>query len=168
MFELYVGVDPGASGALAFYHTGQDAFSVEDMPYAVAKLASGKKRKLIDSTALHLMIEDHASDGGRINAFVEKVSAMPGQGVTSMFSFGRAVGVLDGVFGAMGVGPVWITPQEWQRHFNLLGSDKAEHRERAGDAWPDYRHLFARKKDDGRADAALLLHYGLHRSGIDV
>lgn len=88
---------------------------------------------------------------------------MPGQGVTSMFSFGRAVGAIDGELGALGITPEpEVPPRVWQRAMGLpTGKDKKPHRDKAQEVWPEQAHLFERNKDDGRADAALILRYGL-------
>jgi crossover junction endodeoxyribonuclease RuvC len=100
--------------------------------------------------------------GRNVYAYVEQVNAMPGQGVTSMFSFGRAAGVIDGELGAMGVDPVYVVPRVWQNAVGLPPkSDKDAHRMLAMKRWPFSDHRFTRAKDDGRADASLILAYGM-------
>ena len=90
---------------------------------------------------------------------LEQVGAMPGQGVSSMFAFGRAVGVVEGALGALAVPYSRVPPQEWQRGMRVRGG-KDGARERAMALFPARADEFARKKDDGRADASLIAAYG--------
>lgn len=160
--SVFVGVDPGLSGALAFYCTVSGEFSVHDMPTRWIT-RNGKRRRQIDCVALGTLLDVHTA-GRDVRAYVEQVGAMPGQGVTSMFSFGRACGVVDGQLGAMGVDPVYVTPQTWQKAVRLPPkSDKSFHRLTAGVRWPQHTAMFARNKDDGRADASLILAYGMQQ-----
>jgi len=86
---------------------------------------------------------------------IEAVHSMPGQGVRSMFTFGRALGTVEGIVAALGVAAVSIPPHVWKR---LMGvsKDKASGRAAAARLWPQHRDLFARVKDTGRAEAALI------------
>src|SRR5258708_2490068 len=89
-------------------------------------------------------------------AIVERVGAMPRQGVSSTFKFGRAVGLVDGVIGAELVPVAYVSAAVWKRHFGL-GSDKEQSRQKAIEIWPaSAAELLARKKDHGRAEAALI------------
>ena len=88
-------------------------------------------------------------------AIVEKVGAMPGQGVSSMFSFGRSVGIIEGVLAAKQIPVTFVTPQSWQKQSGAAkGKDGS--RQRVMELFPREAHLFARVKDDGRADAVLI------------
>ena len=84
---------------------------------------------------------------------------MPGQGVSSVFSFGRSVGVIEGVLAMRGVPTTLVIPQRWQKACDVRGG-KDGSRERAMQLFPDYSELFKLKKHDGRADAALIAYYG--------
>jgi crossover junction endodeoxyribonuclease RuvC len=95
-------------------------------------------------------------------ALIEKVSAMPGNGVASMFSFGRAAGIVEGVLAGLSVPFQLIPPATWIKSMRTFGG-KDGSRQRAQELFPDYAHLFARKKDDGRAEAALLACYAAER-----
>jgi len=95
-------------------------------------------------------------------ALIEKVSAMPGNGVASMFSFGRAAGIVEGVLAGLSVSFELIPPATWIKSMRTFGG-KDGSRQRAQELFPDYAHLFARKKDDGRAEAALLACYAGER-----
>lgn len=94
-------------------------------------------------------------------AFMESVHSMPGQSSFSMFAFGRGVGVLEGVLAGRQIGVSFVTPQAWQKKMGIQGETKSSSRERAGQLLPSYADLFKRVKDDGRADAALILLWGL-------
>jgi crossover junction endodeoxyribonuclease RuvC len=154
--KIIMGCDPGLSGAVAGLWIndswGIDGLRVDDMPTMVIK--SGKKEQQhISAAGLAALIKDY----GRVSsATVELVGAMPGQGVTSMFRFGYAAGLLHGCLGACGVPVETITPQEWKRMVRLIGENKDASRFRAQQLFPDYAGLFARVKDNGRADAVLI------------
>jgi crossover junction endodeoxyribonuclease RuvC len=94
------------------------------------------------------------------DAFVEKVFAMAGQGVTSVFSFGRSLGVVEGVLTTMKIKTTLITPQTWQKRMAVTGG-KDGSRARAMELFPEQAQMFKRVKDDGRADAALIAAFGV-------
>ena len=130
---------------------------VKEMEQADRQIAAAELRKTIAETAL-------ANHQAQIkHAYVERVGAMTGQGVSSVFSFGRSAGVLEGVLAASGVPYTLVTPQTWQKAVGLRGG-KDGSRERAMQQFPDQASLFARKKDDGRADATLIAIYGMKQS----
>jgi crossover junction endodeoxyribonuclease RuvC len=92
-------------------------------------------------------------------AIVERVAAMPKQGVASTFKFGASYGALLGVIGALGIPSVLVTPTKWKKHF-ALDAEKERARALALRMWPARSELFSRKKDHGRAEAALLARFG--------
>jgi crossover junction endodeoxyribonuclease RuvC len=102
---------------------------------------------------------------------IEHVAARPGQGVSSMFRFGQAVGVIAGVAAALGTPIEWISPARWKKAAGL-GSDKELSRLRAIDAWPQQARLFSRRKDHNRAEAALIAawhrKHGRMSTGSDI
>jgi crossover junction endodeoxyribonuclease RuvC len=153
-----MGVDPGASGALVILDTDDRSIVVIDMP--ATKVKRGPRTvNQVDAVALSLALQPYA---GACTAAVEKVHSMPGQGVASTFSFGRAAGVLEGVLAALDIPFTLIPPQTWTKAMRLFGG-KDGSRARAQELFPDQAHLFARKKDDGRADAALIACYAAER-----
>jgi len=93
-------------------------------------------------------------------AYIEKVFAMAGQGVTSVFSFGRSLGAIEGVIAARSIKSTLVTPQTWQKAMGVSGG-KDGARARAMEVFPWNVDLFKRVKDDGRADAALIAAWGL-------
>lgn len=153
-----MGVDPGASGALVILDTDDRSIVVIDMP--TTKVKRGPRTvNQVDAVALSHALQPYA---GACTAAVEKVHSMPGQGVASTFSFGRAAGVLEGVLAALDIPFSLIPPQTWTKAMRLFGG-KDGSRARAQELFPDQAHLFARKKDDGRADAALIACYAAER-----
>jgi len=153
-----MGVDPGASGALVILDTDDRSIVVIDMP--TTKIKRGPRTvNQVDAVALSRALHPYA---GACTAAVEKVHSMPGQGVVSTFSFGRAAGVLEGVLAALDIPFSLIPPQTWTKAMRLFGG-KDGSRARAQELFPDQAHLFARKKDDGRADAALIACYAAER-----
>ena len=150
---IVVGIDPGANGALAFLKDGQ-LIGMVDMPTTVVKRGSREVRE-VNAPGLANILRAHDADA----AYLEQVGAMPGQGVSSMFAFGRAVGVLEGALACAGVPVTKVPPQTWQRAMRVRGG-KDGARERAMQLFPRDANLFERKKDDGRADAVLIASYG--------
>ena len=149
-----LGVDPGATGAFAMWDTDIPALVVHDMP-SVLVTTGRTKRRQISETWLAEALRGYAPD----HAWIERVHALPGQGVTSSFSFGLAYGLARGVLAALGVPVTLVTPNEWKRSFRL-GPDKNEARLIAARLFPANANDFIRVRDDGRAEAALLALFG--------
>ena len=149
-----LGVDPGLNGALAFLDAA-GALEVFDMP--VHRLnRGGKAKREIDRYELARIVDAH---GPIAHAFVEQVGAMPGQGVTSMFQFGRSLGIVEGVLSAGFVPTDYVTPRKWRSDLGVrVGKDGS--RARASALMPCHAGLWTRVKDDGRAEAALIALYG--------
>ena len=138
-------VDPGLTGAIAFYFPVHNAISAYDMPVV---------DKDVDAASLADMIARLKPDF----AIVEKVSSRPGEGVSSAFKFGSGFGIVRGVIAACGVPMALVTPQRWKKHFTL-DADKEKSRALALRKWPARSELFGLKKHHGRAEAALLAAY---------
>ena len=144
---IIMGIDPGVSGAISFYFPMVSSrIAVDDVP-----LAGGE----INTAELARLIRIHRPT----LAVIERVSAMPGQGVVSMFNFGRSYGDVRGTISALGIPLHFVTPQKWKKHFGL-SSDKEECRLRAIRMFPDVAEQFKLKKHHGRAEAALIALYG--------
>lgn len=151
---IIIGIDPGLSGAIAFYDTVEQTVEVVDMP-VLELVRNGKKKREVSAQAL----ANHLAGRKVYAAFMERVNAMTGQGVTSVFSFGRSTGIVEGVLAAYDIPTTLVTPQAWQKAVNQrAGKDGS--RERAMQLFPAQVELFQRKKDDGRSDAALIAYYG--------
>lgn len=148
---MMIGIDPGLTGAVAILD-GQ-SLRVHDIP-----TAPGPKGR---SVMLHRALFD-LLDLPPAVAFVEFVSARPGQGVTSMFRFGETLGAIHMALAARGHALHQVTPAVWKRHFGIT-KEKGASRGLASQRWPEIAPQFARVKDDGRAEAALIAQYGQDR-----
>lgn len=151
---IFIGIDPGLNGAVAFFDLAKGHLSVIDMP-VVEVLRGGKKKREVSAQMLAQIIRLAERP---CTAMFERVNAMPGQGVTSVFSFGRSSGIVEGVLAALAIPTHIITPQVWQKATAVRGG-KDGARQRATELFPAYAGLFSRKKDDGRADAACMAWY---------
>ena len=153
---IILGIDPGLSGALAFIDTEEGVVTIHDMP-VVEIVRNGKEKREVSA---HLVADIVSGCPKQIAAaYVERVGGMTGQGVTSVFSFGRSAGILEGVLAACGVPYTLVPPQTWQKAVGIRGG-KDGSREQAMQRFPNQSSLFSRKKDDGRADATLIAVYG--------
>ena len=98
-------------------------------------------------------------DNKNIKVVIEHVTAMPGQGVTSMFNFGQSFGILKGICSAMQLSVYFVRPAKWKKYFNLINSEKDASRTRAIEIFPYYSSHLSRKKDSNKADAILIASY---------
>jgi len=150
-----IGIDPGLTGAVALLG-GKRAVKVWDMP----TVTEGRGQAVCPALLAGILAEAKELAGGRLEVVLERVGARPGQGVTSMFSFGRAAGIAEGVVGALGLPLKRVTPDAWKRRARLLGKPKDAGRTLAIDLFPEIAAELSRKRDGGRADALLLAYYG--------
>lgn len=143
---LLLGIDPGISGAIACLE-GDDLLWVTDMPVA-------------DGEVLGPVLAARVLAGlGDRRAVVERAQSMPGMGVTGAFRYGAGYGVILGVLGALSIPFDTVRPTAWKKAAGLAGKDKPASRRRAIELWPQHAERFARAKDDGRAEAALIARY---------
>jgi crossover junction endodeoxyribonuclease RuvC len=147
---MIIGCDPGIHGAIAWLSDDGHLIEARDLP--VAK-ANGK------SELMPAALADMLRERPVTHAFVERVASRPGAGVASSFNFGRGFGQIEGVLAALGVPVTLVTPAKWKAALRLP-ADKSAARLRAAQLWPGLAGTFARVKDDGRAEAALLGLYG--------
>ena len=148
---MIIGIDPGISGAIAFMHDGK-VTRVIDMP--TTRKTTGKGLQ-IDAYELASLLS-----GYNIMVIVEAVSAMPNQGVSSMFSFGKSAGIIEGVLAANRLQYSFVRPQQWKKMFGLSGKDKDASRKLCIRDHPEIAHRLQRKKDHGRAEAILIAKFG--------
>jgi crossover junction endodeoxyribonuclease RuvC len=147
MNALCMGVDPGVTGAIAFYFPdAADRILAEDTPGVAGE---------VDGVTLSRRIKQLAPTF----AIVERVASMPGQGVASTFKFGKAIGTALGVLGVLEIPIHLVAPGVWKKHFRL-SADKEQARALALRLFPSTSDHFARKKDHGRAEAGLIALYG--------
>jgi|DEB0MinimDraft_3_1074331.scaffolds.fasta_scaffold01952_12 crossover junction endodeoxyribonuclease RuvC len=149
-----VGVDPGLTGAVSILWVDSGRVEVVDMPVMPRPSGKGNMVNYADMRD----IEDLFVAGYKSAVFIEDVHAMPGQGVTSVFSFGRSLGVIEGVFAQHEI--EYVRPQKWKKHFGLLNKNKDDARLLAIELYPQLESKLKRKKDIGRADALLIMRYG--------
>jgi len=151
---ITIGIDPGISGAIAILKDGKliDAFDMPIMPMGV----KGKKNQVNAAGLVDNLHDTICRNQGECQVVIERVSAMPGQGVTSMFSFGMSYGVCLGVCAALNLPITYVTPQAWKKKFGLSGAEKDASRTKVIEMFPQQSNYFARKKDHGRADAVLI------------
>lgn len=143
-----IGVDPGNTGGLC--HLSDTALQVWDMPVVDGSVNPHGLASIIYDLTMQVSVSV---------VVVEAVHSMPGQGVASTFKFGTGFGMILGVLAAFELPMLRVSPTKWTRDLGV-GSDKEAHRRWVIDTWPAYSDLFARKKDHGRADAALLALWG--------
>lgn len=149
---IIAGIDPGFSGAIALLDPATKALTIHDMP--VVKGANGKT--ITDFFGLATALVPNG-DGPHV-AMMEKVSAMPRQGVSSTFRFGENFGAVQMAVAGHGYEYHYVTPAKWKQYFHL-SRDKGVSRSLAMQRFPDYADKFSRVKDDGRAEAALIALY---------
>jgi len=150
--KLLMGIDPGLSGAIAFLK-GSDV-ACFDMP-TLEVIKNKKKRREVNGPELARLIKQWSPDF----AVIELVGAMPGNGSSSMFNFGRSFGTAEGIISAYMIPVKKVRPAIWKKDFSL-SKDKGESRRMATEIWPLAAEQFKRVKDDGRAEAALLAKWG--------
>ena len=158
MKRIILGIDIGAAGAIAILNDDVDLIDVADMPV----LQDGPKgRRAVNAPLLASIIFASHAD----HAFIEYVGARPGEGAVGAFAFGRSRGVIEGVLGAAGIACTFIAPASWKRAVGLTLASKDAARAEAIRRWPGHAQLFARVKDDGRAELALIAVAGMLRNG---
>ena len=158
--SFVIGIDPGINGAISVFswetHT---LFEVIDMP--TLEVDSGKtKKRHISAVGLRDILVCYLDS----HVVIEKVGAMPGQGVTSMFNFGRSAGIIEGVVAALQIPHTYVAPATWTKAVGRAAGKDAS-RMRAMELFPAAKAaLFKRAKDDGRADAALIAYWYLTKN----
>ena len=152
-----IGIDPGISGAISFFEDGK-ILDVIDMP----SMAEGKKNKRqVNGAQIYNEIKKRIKivKKGEVYVVIEQVSAMPGQGVTSMFNFGQSFGVIKGICAAMQLPMHLVRPAKWKKYFNLLKTEKEASRTKAIEIFPQISHMLSKKKDVNKADAILIASF---------
>jgi len=149
-----IGIDVGLNGAIAMMR-GETLTGIVDMP-CVTLDRNGKAKRQISIPELIAILDEFKPE----EAYCERVFAMSGQGVTSVFSFGRSLGAIEGVLAARLIKTTLVTPQVWQKSMGVSGG-KDGARARAMELFPHNVDYFRLKKHDGRADAALIACWGL-------
>ena len=162
---LVIGIDPGISGSICFFQDGK-IIDVVEMP----TMTDGKKnKKQVNGSQIFNEISERIKkiDKKDIRVIIEQVSAMPGQGVTSMFNFGQSFGILKGICSAMQLPMYFVRPAKWKKYFSLINSEKDASRTKAIEIFPYFSSNLSRKKDSNKADAILIASFFYETYKID-
>ena len=153
---LIIGIDPGISGSICFFEDGK-ILEVIEMPV----MTEGKKnKKQVNGAQIYNeFLKKINGKDDEIRVVIEQVSAMPGQGVTSMFNFGQSFGILKGICSAMQLPVFFVRPARWKKYFNLINSQKDASRTRAIEIFPYFSPQLSKKKDSNKADAILIASF---------
>jgi crossover junction endodeoxyribonuclease RuvC len=154
-----LGVDPGIHGgcAIVMVHDGAkpDVEDIIDIP-----TVGIKAKERVDVLALRNWIQQHRPD----HAVIERAQAMPKQGASSGFKYGRSVGSIEAVISCCEIPLTIIEPAAWKKFHQLRGGEKEASRQRALMLFPAAHALLARKKDHGRGEAALIALAGANNA----
>ena len=154
---LIIGIDPGISGSICFLKDGV----IKDVVEMPTMIEGKKNKKQVNGSQIFNEISENIknTDKRNIKVVIEHVTAMPGQGVTSMFNFGQSFGILKGICSAMQLSVYFVRPAKWKKYFNLINSEKDASRTRAIEIFPYYSSYLNRKKDSNKADAILIASF---------
>ena len=152
---IIIGIDPGVSGAICILTDGKIT-EIYDMPTMI----DGKKnKKQVNGAEITNIINKELVNEKDINVVIEHVTAMPGQGVTSMFNFGQSFGVLKGICAALKLPVHFIRPVKWKKYFNLINTEKDASRTKVIEVFPYISSKISKKKDANKADAILIARF---------
>ena len=161
---IIIGIDPGISGSICFFENGK-VIDIVEMP----NMAHGKKNKRqVNGAQIYNEISSRIKNFNKkdIKVVIEQVSAMPGQGVTSMFNFGQSFGVIKGICAAMQIPIFFVRPAKWKKHFDLINSQKDSSRTKVIQMFPKISSILSRKKDANKADAILIAYF--HENNMKI
>ena len=153
---LIIGIDPGISGSICFFEDGK-ILEVIEMP--VMNEGKKNKKQVNGAQIYNEFLKRINRKDDEIRVVIEQVSAMPGQGVTSMFNFGQSFGILKGICSAMQLPMFFVRPAKWKKYFNLINSQKDASRTRAIEIFPYFSTQLSKKKDSNKADAILIASF---------
>ncbi len=152
---IIFGIDPGVSGAICVLKEGK-ILEVYEMPTMI----DGKKNKRqVNGAEVTNIFLKELNNKYKAKVVVEHVTAMPGQGVTSMFNFGQSFGVLKGICAALKLPIYFVRPVKWKKHFNLIKTNKDASRTKVIEIFPYISSKISRKKDSNKADSILIAKY---------
>lgn len=149
---MKIGIDPGCSGALIAMR--DDGTIADHICMPTVKVGTKSR---VNGAHVAAFLREYAQGA---HAYLEQVGAMPGQGVSSMFTFGHAAGVVEGILQGLSIPYTLVTPQAWKKRAGLIGQDKDAARSRAIQLYPDLRVLDLKGKGQAVADAILIAKFG--------
>ena len=152
---IIFGIDPGVSGAISIL---EDKKILE--VFEIPTMIDGKKNKRqINGSQVVNLMKKYLNGTKEVIVVAEHVNAMPGQGVTSMFSFGQSFGIIKGICAALNLPIYFVRPAKWKKHFDLLKTHKDASRTKAIQIYPEISEKISKKKDSNKADAILIARY---------
>lgn len=159
---IIIGIDPGITGALAALRQDGQYLAHLTMP-SIKVSTKNRVNGAAVAAFIRSLMEINPTEA--IHCYLEQVGSRPGQGVSSMFSFGHAAGLVEGVITGMNLPLTLITPNAWKKAAGLIGQDKDAARSRAVQLYPGLRVLDLKGKGQAVADALLIARYGAGLSG---
>ena len=157
---LFLGVDPGVNGGLAVVAIANGAAPVLVECIDIPVVGTGAKER-VDVAAIRNFIDRHRP----VRALIERAQAMPRQGSSSGFKYGRAVGAIEATVALCSIPMEIVEPSAWKRFWHLPGKDKEAARQKAVQLFPGAHAVLARKRDHGRGEAMLVALYGAYTNG---
>ena len=157
---LFLGVDPGVNGGLAVVAIANGAAPVLVECIDIPVVGTGAKER-VDVAAIRNFIDRHRP----VRALIERAQAMPRQGSSSGFKYGRAVGAIEATVALCSIPMEIVEPSAWKRFWHLPGKDKEAARQKAVQLFPGAHAVLARKRDHGRSEAMLVALYGAYSNG---
>ncbi|MFQ5510121.1 MAG: hypothetical protein ACE5FN_12435 [Leptospirillia bacterium] len=151
-----MGIDPGVSGAIAELYPDGRLYTYE-MP-VFTLVTAGRTRRHVNAVTLSQLLTDPFP----AHVFVEQVGARPGERAGAAFAFGEGFGVIKGVTATLSLPVSFVRPQVWKKALGIT-ANKGQARQRATELFPGNAEDFARVKDDGKAEAALIAWYGVQQ-----
>ena len=154
---LIIGIDPGISGSICFFEDGK----IVDVVIMPTMIEGKKNKRQVNGSQIYNEILKRIIkiEKQNVRVIIEQVSAMPGQGVTSMFNFGQSFGILKGICSAMQLPMYFVRPAKWKKYFGLINSEKDASRTRAIEMFPYFSSQLSKKKDSNKADAILIASF---------
>jgi len=146
-----MGIDPGIRGGLAIVDLSDGAAPQLVEAIDIPVTGVGAKER-VDVLAVRTWIVQHQPQ----HAVIERAQAMPKQGASSGFKYGRAVGALEAVLACCEIPMTIVEPSAWKKAHHIRGGDKEGGRQRALQLFPAAHSMLASKKDHGRGEAALI------------
>lgn len=169
---MFIGVDPGAGGAIAVVSSAGNLLGLVDMPTVEVRRGNKRVQRVdVAKVADHLRVVATNLRPLRPRVVIEAAAATPQMGVSSAFAFGESLGLVEGAAVALGLLVERVAPAVWMREFGLSGTGahaKRRHREKAALLWPEDAGKFRRVRDHGRADAALIALWAEHEAARNL
>ena len=152
---IIIGIDPGISGAICILKNGK----IEELHEMPTMIDGKKNKRQVNGAEITNIFQKELTNNQEITVVIEQVSAMPGQGVTSMFNFGQSFGVLKGICAALKIPVHFVRPMKWKKYFNLIKTNKDASRTRVIETFPYISSRISKKKDSNKADAILIARF---------